>query len=154
MCLVVEKSAKRKRIHLGRCYLIPRHMMGQTFWGFDSTPGSFSNPSLGCFQCDKRLDRSNNRSGDIPSCQQFASQTKQSKPHVSDTSSKVPTSECTMSIRESNEIKETVARNDNDFWGFDSAPLALPSSRTPTEDVVKLASQKLASLQHAHEDHI
>lgn len=129
-------------------------MMGQNFWGFDSAPESLSNPSLGCFQCDERLDRSNNRSGNIPSRQQFVPQIKQSKPQVSDTSSKVPTSECTMSIRESYERKETVARNDNDFWGFDSTPLALPSSRTPTEDIVKLASQKLASLQHAHEDHI
>lgn len=58
-----------------------------------------------------------------------------------------------MSIQESFRKEEIVTRYDNDLWGFDSTPLALASGRTPTEDIVKLASQKLAFLKQAHEDH-
>ncbi|KAJ6070744.1 hypothetical protein N7467_012063 [Penicillium canescens] len=58
-----------------------------------------------------------------------------------------------MSTLESREKKETAARNVDDFWGFDSTLPMLPSSTTPTDDVIKLASQKLASLQQAQEEH-
>lgn len=72
---------------------------------------------------------------------------------MSDTSSNAPTSERKLSIQESYRKEEALPRNDKDLWGFDSTPLALASGRTPTEDIVKLASQKLAFLKQAHEDH-
>ncbi|KAJ5742503.1 uncharacterized protein N7511_011522 [Penicillium nucicola] len=58
-----------------------------------------------------------------------------------------------MTTLQSREKKDTATRNLDDFWGFDSTLPTLPSSTTSTDDVIKLASQKLALLKQAQEEH-